>query len=593
MRAVSRRRALGLGAGIIAGGALAACSAGGAAPAGSPAAGTGGDGSGSGSGNLVEVTIGFLPITCASPIIGAKARGVFEKHGLNVTLKKFAGWAEVWSAYASGELHVAHMLAPMPLAIHHGVATRAVPTKLAAIANTNDQGLTLANKHIGTVAKPVDMEGFTLGIPFDFSIHNLLLRDYLSSGGIDPDRDVQLRLMRPADMVANLATDNIDGFLGPGPFNQRSINAGTGHLHRLTGDMWDGHPCCSLAANAEWADANPDTYRALVAAVAESTHWCDDPSHRIEIADALAPEKYLNQDPELLRAVLAGSVAEVGAAAAGSGTAAPQAPRPSTCPARRSPARCCAARRCSPSAWPSSSGCGRRRSQPDCSPGSHPGPADVWPRGTEILADPFYRDGPSSVGIFWHLMASLRRVLIGFLIAAAIAIPVGFLLGMITPLRWGLEPLVQVLRPVSPLAWLPIGLALLRDSENTALFVIIMSALWPMLLQTISGVMGINPLYRDLARTPGTNRRDTFRHILLPATLPSIVTGMRLSLSTAWLVIIAAEMLVGGRGMGYFVWNMWNRLDIAAIVVAIVIIGVVGFVLDQIVSNIQKVVPSA
>lgn len=225
--------------------------------------------------------------------------------------------------------------------------------------------------------------------------------------------------------------------------------------------------------------------------------------------------------------------------------------------------------------------------------GLAPGPADVWNRGVEILADPFYRDGPSSVGIFWHLMASLRRVLIGFAIAAAIAIPVGFLLGMVTPLRWGLEPLVQVLRPVSPLAWLPIGLALLRDSENTALFVIIMSALWPMLLQTISGVMGIDPLYRDLARTLGTNRRDTFRHILLPATLPSIVTGMRLSLSTAWLVIIAAEMLVGGRGMGYFVWNMWNRLDIAAIVVAIVIIGAVGFVLDQIISNIQKVLPSA
>ncbi|WJY98962.1 Bicarbonate transport system permease protein CmpB [Corynebacterium hansenii] len=225
--------------------------------------------------------------------------------------------------------------------------------------------------------------------------------------------------------------------------------------------------------------------------------------------------------------------------------------------------------------------------------GLAPGPADVWARGTEILSDPFYRDGPSSVGIFWHLAASLRRVLLGFAIAAAVAIPIGFVLGMITPLRWGLEPLVQVLRPVSPLAWLPIGLALLRDSENTALFVIIMSALWPMLLQTIAGVMGIDPLYRDLARTLGTNRRDTFRHILLPATLPSIVTGMRLSLSTAWLVIIAAEMLVGGRGMGYFVWNMWNRLDIAAIVVAIVVIGAAGFVLDQIVSNIQKVVPSA
>lgn len=306
MGAVSRRRALGLGAGALLGGALAACSPSGARPT---PTGDSADGADAGhSGELNDVTIGFLPITCSSPIIGAEARGIFAKHGLNVTLKKFAGWAEVWSAYASGELHVAHMLAPMPLAIHHGLATRATPTKLAVIANTNGQGLTLANKHMG-VAKPEGMAGFTLGVPFDFSIHNLLLRDYLSSGGLDPDRDVQLRLMRPADMVANLATGNIDGFLGPGPFNQRSITAGHGHLHRLTGDMWDGHPCCSLAANAEWAEANRGTYRALAAAVAESALWCDDPHHRVEIAETLAPEKYLNQDPALVKSVLTGSVA--------------------------------------------------------------------------------------------------------------------------------------------------------------------------------------------------------------------------------------------------------------------------------------------
>lgn len=327
MRAVSRRRALGLGAGALLGGALAACSPSDASPS---AAGE--SNAANRDGALTDVTIGFLPITCSSPIIGAEARGIFAKHGLNVTLKKFAGWAEVWSAYASGELHVAHMLAPMPLAIHHGLATRATPTKLAVIANVNGQGLTLANRHMG-VAKPEQMEGFTLGVPFDFSIHNLLLRDYLSSGGLDPDRDVQLRLMRPADMVANLATGNIDGFLGPGPFNQRSITAGHGHLHRLTGDMWDGHPCCSLAANAEWAAENPGTYRALAAAVSESALWCDDPGHRVEIAETLAPEKYLNQDPALLKSVLTGSVAAGAEAAlaalgAAAGPAADHTPRP-------------------------------------------------------------------------------------------------------------------------------------------------------------------------------------------------------------------------------------------------------------------------
>ncbi|MFC3849206.1 ABC transporter substrate-binding protein [Corynebacterium hansenii] len=314
MVAFSRRRALGLGAGALLGGALAACSHSGARPAssGSPGSSPTGTGSAAHDGPPTDVTIGFLPITCSSPIVAAEARGIFAKHGLRVTLKKFAGWAEAWSAYASGELHVAHMLAPMPLAIHHGLATRATPTKLAAIANVNGQGLTLANRHMG-VAKPRDMEGFTLGVPFDFSIHNLLLRDYLSSGGVDPDRDVQLRLMRPADMVANLATGNIDGFLGPGPFNQRSIAAGHGHLHRLTGDMWDGHPCCCLAANADWAADNPGAYRALTAAVAESALWCDHPHHRVGVAETLAPEKYLNQKPELLASVLAGS------AAAGSG----------------------------------------------------------------------------------------------------------------------------------------------------------------------------------------------------------------------------------------------------------------------------------
>lgn len=219
-----------------------------------------------------------------------------------------------------------------------------------------------------------------------------------------------------------------------------------------------------------------------------------------------------------------------------------------------------------------------------------PTPARTWDRAVEILSDPFYRDGPASVGIFWHMVASLRRVLIGFVIAMVIAIPLGFWLGSSDTFRRATDPFVQILRPVSPLAWLPLGLALLRDAENTAVFVIILSALWPTLLNTIEAVRGIHPTYKNLAATLGTNRMQQLLYIVGPAALPGIITGMRQSLSTAWLVIVAAEMLVGGQGVGFFVWNMWNRLDIDAIVVVIVLIGVIGLALDYLVASLQKVV---
>ncbi|MDK4331481.1 ABC transporter permease [Corynebacterium accolens] len=219
-----------------------------------------------------------------------------------------------------------------------------------------------------------------------------------------------------------------------------------------------------------------------------------------------------------------------------------------------------------------------------------PTPARTWDRAVEILSDPFYRDGAASVGIFWHMVASLRRVLIGFAIAMVIAIPLGFWLGSSATFRRATDPFVQILRPVSPLAWLPLGLALLRDAENTAVFVIILSALWPTLLNTIEAVRGIHPTYKNLAATLGTNRMQQLLYIVGPAALPGIITGMRQSLSTAWLVIVAAEMLVGGQGVGFFVWNMWNRLDIDAIVVVIVLIGVIGLVLDYLVASLQKVV---
>lgn len=219
-----------------------------------------------------------------------------------------------------------------------------------------------------------------------------------------------------------------------------------------------------------------------------------------------------------------------------------------------------------------------------------PTPGGTLTRAAEILSDPFYRDGPASVGIFWHLLASLRRVLTGFVIALVIAVPLGFWLGSSATFRRAVDPFVQILRPVSPLAWLPLGLALLRDAENTAVFVIVLSALWPMLINTIQAVQNIQPSYLHLAATLGATRWQRLRYVLAPAALPGIITGMRLSLSTSWLVIVAAEMLVGGRGVGFFVWNMWNRLDVNAIVVAIILIGLTGLILDHLVASLQKVV---
>ncbi|TLP92593.1 ABC transporter permease [Nesterenkonia salmonea] len=223
--------------------------------------------------------------------------------------------------------------------------------------------------------------------------------------------------------------------------------------------------------------------------------------------------------------------------------------------------------------------------------GLAPTPAATWDRLLEMLGDAFLLDGPNNVGIFYHLLASIQRVLLGFGIAALIAIPLGLLLGTSQVFNDGLDPFIQVLKPVSPLAWLPLGLALLRDSQMTAIFVIFMAALWPILIATIDGVRRVNPLYLDLAKSLEADTRTSTFKVLLPATLPGIVTGLRTALSTAWLVIVAAEMIVGGRGMGHFVWNEWNALNTPSIVVAIVIIGGVGFILDRSIAQLQRLVP--
>ncbi|HIW99796.1 MAG TPA: ABC transporter permease [Candidatus Nesterenkonia stercoripullorum] len=224
--------------------------------------------------------------------------------------------------------------------------------------------------------------------------------------------------------------------------------------------------------------------------------------------------------------------------------------------------------------------------------GLAPTPAASWTRLVEVLSTAFVYDPPNNVGIVFHLLASLQRVLLGFGLAAVVAVPLGLLLGTNRMINDALDPVIQVLRPVSPLAWLPIGLAVLRDSEATAVFVIFMASLWLILINTVDGVRRVDPLYLDLARTLEATSFNRTLRVLLPATLPSIVTGLRTSLSTAWLVIIAAEMIVGSRGMGHFVWNEWNAMNINSIVVAILIIGAVGFALDRSIAQLHRLTPA-
>ncbi|QQP91087.1 nitrate ABC transporter permease [Skermanella sp. TT6] len=220
--------------------------------------------------------------------------------------------------------------------------------------------------------------------------------------------------------------------------------------------------------------------------------------------------------------------------------------------------------------------------------GGFPGIGETWERGVELLSDPFYSNGPNDMGLFWQVLYSLGRVMAGFLLAALVGVPVGFLMGSSAIFRKGWAPLIQILRPVSPLAWLPIGLLLFRAVDPSAIFVIFITSIWPMILNTAAGVEAIPNDYRNVAAVLRLNRIEMVRHILLPATLPHVLTGMRLSLGIAWMVIVAAEMLTGGIGIGFFVWDEWNNLNVSSIIVAIVVIGLVGILLDMGMNLIQR-----
>ena len=264
---------------------------------------------GAGKPEKTALKVGFIPITCATPIIMAHPMGFYKKYGLDVEVVKSAGWAVIRDKTLNKEYDAAHMLSPMPLAISMGVGAPAQPYTITAIENINGQAITMAMKHKDR-RDPKTWKGLKFGVPFDYSIHNYLLRYYLAENGLDPDNDVQIRAVPPPELVANLRADNIDGFLGPDPVNQRAVFDGVGFLHLLSKELWEGHPCCAFAASREFVTKMPNTYRALMRGIIDATAYARKPEHRKEIAAAIAPAEYLNQPLTVVEQVLTGTFAD-------------------------------------------------------------------------------------------------------------------------------------------------------------------------------------------------------------------------------------------------------------------------------------------
>ena len=219
-----------------------------------------------------------------------------------------------------------------------------------------------------------------------------------------------------------------------------------------------------------------------------------------------------------------------------------------------------------------------------------PPPSQVIGHAIDELSRPFYDAGPNDKGIGIQLAYSLYRVLTGFFLAALIAIPLGFVIGMSPLMYRALNPFIQVLRPISPLAWMPLALFVIKDSERSAIFVIFICSIWPMLINTAFGVANVRDDWIKVAKTHELGALRTAFQVILPASAPTILTGMRISIGIAWLVIVAAEMLVGGTGIGYYVWNEWNNLDLNSVIFSIVMIGMVGMLLDVALGTVTRLV---
>lgn len=208
--------------------------------------------------------------------------------------------------------------------------------------------------------------------------------------------------------------------------------------------------------------------------------------------------------------------------------------------------------------------------------------ADTW----ELIVDPFFDKGGLNKGMFWHLASSLQRVAIGFAIAAAVGIGLGVLIGQSTLAFRGLDPIFQVLRTVPPLAWLPLSLAAFRHADPSAIFVIAITAVWPIILNTAVGIRNIPQDYRNVSRVLRLNGFEFFFKVMLPATVPFMFTGLKIGIGLSWLAIVAAEMLIGGVGIGFFIWDAWNSSLISEIILALIYVGLVGFMLDRLIGFI-------
>ncbi|MDW8259264.1 MAG: nitrate ABC transporter permease [Gammaproteobacteria bacterium] len=220
--------------------------------------------------------------------------------------------------------------------------------------------------------------------------------------------------------------------------------------------------------------------------------------------------------------------------------------------------------------------------------GQIPTPAATWNAATALLAEPFYRNGPNDQGIGWNVLSSLGRVSVGFAFAALLGIPLGFIVGRFAFAGRMAEPIIGLLRPVSPLTWLPIGLLIFETAKPAAIWTIFICSLWPILINTAAGVRNVPREYLNVARALALPETTVLTRILLPAALPYLLTGIRLSIGIAWLVIVAVEMLTGGSGIGYWVWDEWNNLNVQHILIAIFVIGAVGFILETAILLLAK-----
>ncbi|STR70425.1 NrtA [Raoultella ornithinolytica] len=655
------------------------------------------------------VRVGFIPLTDCAPIAIASLKGFDKKYGITLVPTKEASWAAVRDKLIAGELDAAHILYGLLYGLELGIAGKPHAMANLMTLNRNGQAITLSSDlrekgvtDLGGLKRLIGQRApgsYTFAHTFPTGTHAMWLYYWLASGGIDPFTDVRTVVVPPPQMVMNMRIGNMVGFCVGEPWNARAINDRIGFTAATSQAIWPEHPEKILGTRSEWVERNPNTARALVAAVLDAARWIDaSEENKRETARILAKRAWLNtkeqyltgrmlgeydnglgqrwQDAHPIRfydqgevsfpwlsdgmwfltqfrrwgllktapdyQAVAGRINRIDvwkeAAQAVGGISTPAAlMRSSTL--------------IDGTVWTGADPEGYARAsrfnvrghemkhahstQPVIATEKTPGevivlppvqvrrptpPVRRWLRETvqrllppllglgllllcwqlaaingkgfptplstldsalTLFADPFYQDGPNDMGIGWNVLASLQRVAVGFGLAALVGIPLGFLIGRSLFFARMFNPLIALLRPVSPLAWLPIGLLLFQKAEPASSWTIFICSIWPMVINTAEGVRRIPQDYLNVARVLQLSEWTVMRRILFPAVLPAVLTGVRLSIGIAWLVIVAAEMLTGGLGIGFWIWNEWNNLNVENIIIAIVIIGVVGLLLEQ------------